>query len=302
MHVYEKNSLEPIGNFVEIADGYRVNYWCDGPSSKNVVIYVPDAGDTYLQSFQLLKSVAQHARVCSWDRPGRGFSDSPVGAVNETVQLREMKQFLSQFPERGPFVLVGHGYGATLSAVYALQNPDNVKSLILFNPAGTTFYENGGTKLMEFYSRYLTFGEIFSILGATRLLPYLEMFKGWKYDFENVEVAPLLKYNLNQQRVFQLTVAESDKVQPKLISLLKNETTIEKKKFHQPVQIVYSEKYDTSSLMNAEVNNLWSEVVKADTTSWKAISENIKFSNVHGGRDFPMVAFAEANKQIKNSL
>lgn len=56
-----------------------------------------------------LQQARKVARVCVWDRPGYGFSDSgPVelGMVADTLQ-----QALERAGEKGPYILVGDGYG-----------------------------------------------------------------------------------------------------------------------------------------------------------------------------------------------
>jgi hypothetical protein len=90
LNVYEKNTIQPLGDFVEGTKGHLLNYWCEGPAtryrnfteisyktSENVVVFVEDAATSYLQSWRFLKSISESVRVCSYDRQGRGFSDTP---------------------------------------------------------------------------------------------------------------------------------------------------------------------------------------------------------------------------------
>jgi pimeloyl-ACP methyl ester carboxylesterase len=68
------------------------------------------------------------ARVCTWDRPGYGFSDTgPVelGMVAESLHLA-----LEKSGEKGPFIVVGDGYGGLVSRVFAAAYPDKVHSLL----------------------------------------------------------------------------------------------------------------------------------------------------------------------------
>ncbi|KAG8914070.1 hypothetical protein FRC00_000897 [Tulasnella sp. 408] len=55
-------------------------------------------------------------RVCLWDRPGYGFSDSSpdaeIGAIEEALW-----QALEKNGEKGPFLLVGEGYGGYVQSI-----------------------------------------------------------------------------------------------------------------------------------------------------------------------------------------
>ncbi|KAG8959207.1 hypothetical protein FRC03_008293 [Tulasnella sp. 419] len=64
-------------------------------------------------------------RVCIWDRPGYGFSDASESTeVGATVNA--LWEALGQSKEKGPFVLVGAGYGGILTRVFASRHPDMV--------------------------------------------------------------------------------------------------------------------------------------------------------------------------------
>ena len=45
--------------------------------SKYTVVFLEDAGDSFLQSYKLIQEISKKVRICSYDRVGRGFSDSP---------------------------------------------------------------------------------------------------------------------------------------------------------------------------------------------------------------------------------
>jgi len=82
---------------------------------------------------------------------------------------------------------------------------------------------------------------------------------------------------------------------------LKNETKIEKKKFSQPIFLIYTEKYDNSAVMNDAVNTIWSQIIQDDSSTWKDIASNVKVTRINNaGHDFPMVFFEEANNQIRS--
>ncbi len=92
-------------------------------------------------------------------------------------------------------------------------------------------------------------------------------------------------------------------MQPKLVQLISNETEKKSKEFHQPILVIYSEKYDTQAVMHSDINDLWSKVVKADSLTWNQLSPSTKISNIHdAGHDFPMTFFEDANAVLKSWL
>ena len=56
-----------------------------------------------------LQKARKVSRVCVWDRPGYGFSDS--GPVELGMVADSLQQALEKAGEKGPYILVGDGYG-----------------------------------------------------------------------------------------------------------------------------------------------------------------------------------------------
>ncbi|KAG9025179.1 hypothetical protein FS837_005061, partial [Tulasnella sp. UAMH 9824] len=65
-------------------------------------------------------------RVCLWDRPGYGFSDSSpdaeIGAIEEALW-----QALEKNGEKGPFLLVGEGYGGLLHRIFSARHATRIR-------------------------------------------------------------------------------------------------------------------------------------------------------------------------------
>ena len=75
-----------------------------------------------------LQAAHKVARVCTWDRPGYGFSD--MGPVELGMVAETLHQALTTSGEKGPFIVVGDGYGGLVSRVFASSYPDKVHSLL----------------------------------------------------------------------------------------------------------------------------------------------------------------------------
>ncbi|KAJ9112734.1 hypothetical protein QFC22_006236 [Naganishia vaughanmartiniae] len=67
-------------------------------------------------------------RVCVWDRPGYGFSDT--GPVEFGQVVESLHQALERSGEKGPFILVGDGYGGLLTRVFAAKYASLVHSVL----------------------------------------------------------------------------------------------------------------------------------------------------------------------------
>lgn len=123
------------GQLVE-ADGARLNLYCTGSGSPAVLL---DAGhQDWAPAWAVIQPrVAAWARVCSFDRPGYGFS--PPGPMPRTSQriATELHDALAKIGIVGPYVLVGHAFGATDMRTFADLYAGDVMGLVLIDPDAT---------------------------------------------------------------------------------------------------------------------------------------------------------------------
>ncbi|KAJ9119370.1 hypothetical protein QFC24_005841 [Naganishia onofrii] len=75
-----------------------------------------------------LQAAHKVQRVCVWDRPGYGFSDT--GPVEFGQVAESLHQALERSGEKGPFILVGDGYGGLLTRVFAAKYASLVHSVL----------------------------------------------------------------------------------------------------------------------------------------------------------------------------
>jgi len=120
------------GQIVE-ADGARLNLYCAGRGSPTVVL---DAGhQDWAPAWATTQpQLASWTRVCSFDRPGYGFSPpGPAPRTSERIAT-ELHDALHALAITGPYVLVGHAFGGTDMRVFAFLYPDEVQGLVLIDP------------------------------------------------------------------------------------------------------------------------------------------------------------------------
>ncbi len=102
----------------------KLNFYCTGSGSPTVVF---DAGwEDWAPSWVLIQPViARHARTCTYDRAGYGFSE--VGPMPRTsVEIaKELHAALHNAHIPGPYLLVGHSFGGfTIRAFADLYMPE----------------------------------------------------------------------------------------------------------------------------------------------------------------------------------
>jgi pimeloyl-ACP methyl ester carboxylesterase len=121
----------PPGRFVTV-DGARLHLWCIGQGSPTVVLE-PGLGATSLSWSWLQPMLAQSIRVCSYDRPGLGWSE-PLDVPRDGRHLaRVLHKLLDAAGEKGPYVLVGHSLGGAYARLYRDQFRNEVQGLVLLD-------------------------------------------------------------------------------------------------------------------------------------------------------------------------
>lgn len=80
--------------------------------------------------------VAQGYRVLSYDLYGRGLSDRPGGAQDDTFFIRQLSDLLADQGVTGPVTLLGYSMGGAIAPAFAAAHPAQVRELVLIAPAG----------------------------------------------------------------------------------------------------------------------------------------------------------------------
>lgn len=120
------------GRFVTVS-GVRLHYTERGEGQPLVLLH---GNGTMMQDFEvsgLIDMAARKYRVIAFDRPGYGYSERPRTTIwTPQAQARLLHQALQQIGVSDPIVL-GHSWGAMVATAYALDFPDDVKSLVLLS-------------------------------------------------------------------------------------------------------------------------------------------------------------------------
>jgi pimeloyl-ACP methyl ester carboxylesterase len=122
----------PPGMLVEVG-GHRLHVTCAGSGSPTVVFESGIAASS-LSWTRVLPGVATFTRACAYDRAGLAWSDAARGRPTLARTVGDLRELLANAAIAGPYVLVGHSFGAFLVCVYASQHPDDIAGLVLVDP------------------------------------------------------------------------------------------------------------------------------------------------------------------------
>lgn len=185
--------IPPPGRFVTV-DGARLHLWCIGQGSPTVILEA-GLGGTTLQWSWLQPELAQSTRVCSYDRPGLGWSESVAVKRDGRSQARLLHRLLNAAGERGPFVLVGHSIGGSYARLYHDQFRHDVQGLALLDSVQSGYCERmpgAGQSMRDFASRLALCRRTARLRVASLLMPAPD-----SYDQLPESVRPALKSFLN---------------------------------------------------------------------------------------------------------
>ena len=135
----------PPGRLIEV-DGHQRHLFCTGNGTPTVILE-EGAGGGSLNWTWIQRKVAATTHVCSYDRPGYGWSDPSDTPRDAETVARELDALLRSAGEQGPFIIVGHSLGGAYARMFASQQRDNVAGLVLVDASSpsalTTMSEVG---------------------------------------------------------------------------------------------------------------------------------------------------------------
>ena len=119
------------GRLLPVA-GSVLHILCTGIGAPTVVLQAGLGGNvldwTYVQPI-----LASRHRVCSFDRPGAGWSERTDRPRSADAMTEELHLLLAGADEPGPFLMVGHSLGGLLSLHYAQRYPSEIVALVLLD-------------------------------------------------------------------------------------------------------------------------------------------------------------------------
>ncbi len=119
----------PPGRLVEL-DGRQVHVHCAGEGSPTVILEAGLPGNS-LAWMSVFSEIAAFTRVCSYDRPGYGWSEPASSKRTADTIVQELRMLLQAADIKPPYVLVGHSFGGLLMQLYATRFPSDFEGVVL---------------------------------------------------------------------------------------------------------------------------------------------------------------------------
>ena len=167
----DQRNYPPPGELVNV-NRYGMHIYCTGDGSPTIIL--DHAGGGSSMDWALIQpKLAEHTRVCAYDRAGYGWSDYNPAPRTLKQQVNELQGLLQGAHERGPYILVGHSYGARVDRVFAAKYPDEVAGMVLID-AGFLYddprYPAETLSGFEAENRMIHAGRWLAPIGLVRLL------------------------------------------------------------------------------------------------------------------------------------
>ena len=125
----------PFGRMVDVG-GFKLNILESGQQTypgQPTVILDGGLGSSLLDWGWVQPEIAKFARVCSYDRAGRNWSEaSPAPRTGEYI-VKELHTLLHNANMPTPYILVGHSFGGFDVQLYASTYPEDVAGIILID-------------------------------------------------------------------------------------------------------------------------------------------------------------------------
>jgi pimeloyl-ACP methyl ester carboxylesterase len=121
---------EPAAGELIDVDGRNVHVWCVGEGETTVWL----ENGWYalaLNWYPFNTDLAEHTRVCAYDRAGLGWSEANGDNRSAGQTADEFAALIDTMGEE-PFVLASWSCGAYTSQIYAAQHPEMVLGMVLF--------------------------------------------------------------------------------------------------------------------------------------------------------------------------
>ena len=117
----------PPGRMIGV-NGRQVYVRCAGEGSPTVIL---QAGHISLTWMSVFSKISELTRVCTYDRPGYGWSEPANSPRTAETMVQELRMLLQAADIKPPYVLVGHSFGGLLMQLYATRFPEDFEGVVL---------------------------------------------------------------------------------------------------------------------------------------------------------------------------
>jgi pimeloyl-ACP methyl ester carboxylesterase len=157
------------GHPVDVGD-HRLRIDCTGAGSPTVVLE-SGLGESSFYWARISGAVATTARVCVYDRAGRGWSESAPKPQDGLAVAADLHTLLTKSGNPGPYLLVGHSSGGVYVRIFAARYPDEVAGMVLLDAQPPDPF----TSLPDYPAFYASTPTLYGILPSVARLGVLRL-------------------------------------------------------------------------------------------------------------------------------
>lgn len=164
----DRATIVPPGKMLEV-NGITTHLYCSGSGSPTVVLQAGAVG--FAQSWHWIQEeVASTTRVCSYDRPGLGWSEEMEGGHTGREIASHLHQLLQQANEPGPYIMVGHSMGGPLVQIFAGLYRQDVIAVALLDPSHRELIARHPREALPQLRAFTNFIRAASVLAYTGII------------------------------------------------------------------------------------------------------------------------------------
>ena len=277
-------------------DGHQRHLFCAGAGTPTVILE-EGAGGASLNWVWIQRTVAAATRVCSYDRPGYGWSDPSDTPRDAATVGHELDALLKSAGEKAPFIIVGHSLGGAYARMFAAQQRDEVVGLVLVDatsPSAIATLDEVGLPPMRkggfamFLASHETLFQMVDRIGLIQLTVDLD-----SNDFPP-DVLPAMRAFLASRERARTSVREQDAVSDTVqeISPLSGLGAM-------PVTVISSDRWIDKDPDTAAKRAEWN---KKQQRNWLAISSNSRFLIVPGSDHLSLLSKKEHAAAVSGAI
>jgi pimeloyl-ACP methyl ester carboxylesterase len=120
------------GRLIDVS-GHKLHLYETGSEGPAVILEAGISASS-LNWRTVQSEIAKFARVCSYDRAGLGWSELCRQPCTPSALADQLYSLLHLAEVPGPYILVGHSFGALIVRAFAAKHPDVTVGLILVDP------------------------------------------------------------------------------------------------------------------------------------------------------------------------
>lgn len=156
-----ENRQSPPGQMIDIGK-YKVHLYVKGEGNTTIIIDHSLGG---IEGYFLIEKLSKLSRVCIYDRPGYGWSNSSPHPRTSQQIVQELDLLLTKANIQPPYLLIGDSFGSYNVRLYTYLFPKKVSGIVL----NDGLHETGMLKMslwLKGLKLFFISGFIMSILGA----------------------------------------------------------------------------------------------------------------------------------------